>query len=86
MNLSRAMMECLLATLSSYREVVNQTRLLLGYSRSHESIRKNILSEAKLMIEQEQKHLQQIENLDLPAKQAAEIAYTEGEKAKTLFV
>jgi hypothetical protein len=80
------MMECLLATLSSYREVVNQTRLLLGYSRSHESIRKNILSEAKLMIEQEQKHLQQIENLDLPAKQAAEIAYTEGEKAKTLFV
>jgi len=95
-SLSRAMMECLLASISSYREVVNQTRLLLGYSRSHESIRRTILSEAKFMIEQEQKHLQQIENLDLPEKQAAEIAYTEAdatyiklqkpEKAKKLEV
>jgi len=44
-SLSRAMAECLLASLSSYREVVNQTRLLLGHTRSHESIRKNVLSE-----------------------------------------
>ena len=78
-SLSRAMMECLLATLSSYREVVNQAKLLLGYSRSHESIRRTILSEAKLMIEHEQKHLQQIENLDLPEKEAAAISYTEAD-------
>ena len=78
-SLSRAKIECLLASLSSYREVVNQARLLLGYSRSHESIRKTILSEAQLMIEQEQKRLQQIENLDLPQKQAAEISYTEAD-------
>jgi hypothetical protein len=49
-SLSRAMAECLLASLSSYREVVNQTKLLLGHTRSHESIRKNVLSEAKLII------------------------------------
>ncbi|HOF03719.1 MAG TPA: UPF0236 family protein [Atribacterota bacterium] len=78
-SLTRAMMECLLATLSSYREVVNQTRLLLGYSRSHESIRRNILSEAKLMIGQEKKRLQQIENLDLPARKAPEVVYTEAD-------
>jgi len=78
-SLSRAMAECLLASLSSYREVVNQTRLLLGYSRSHESIRKNILSEAKLMIEHEQERLQQLENLDLPKKEAPEVAYTEAD-------
>ncbi len=36
-SLSRAMTECLLASLSSYREVVGQTKLLLGHTRSHES-------------------------------------------------
>jgi hypothetical protein len=76
-SLSRVMAECLLATLSSYREVVNQTKLLLGHSRSHESIRRTILSEAKLIIEQEQQRLQQLENLDLPEKEAAAISYTE---------
>jgi len=78
-SLSRAMAECLLASLSSYREVVGQTKLLLGHTRSHESIRKNVLTEAKLIIEHEQKHLQQIENLDLPEKQAADISYTEAD-------
>lgn len=78
-SLSRAMMECLLASLSSYREIVNQTRLLLGHTRSHESIRKNVLSEARLIIEHEQQHLKQIESLDLPEKQAAEISYTEAD-------
>ena len=78
-SLSRAMIECLLATLSSYREVVNQTKLLLGHNRSHESIRRTILSEANLIIEQEQKRLQQLENLDLPEKEAPEVAYTEAD-------
>ncbi len=78
-SLSRAMAECLLASLSSYREVVNQTRLLLGHTRSHESIRKNVLSEAKLIIKHEKQHLQQTENLDLPEKEAAEISYTEAD-------
>ena len=78
-SLSRAMMECLLASLSSYREVVNQTKLLLGHNRSHESIRRTILSEANLIIEQEQKRLQQLENLDLSGKEAPEVAYTEAD-------
>jgi len=78
-SLSRAMMECLLATLSSYREVVEQAQLLLGHSRSHESIRRNVLSEAKLIIEHEQQRLQQIENFDIPVQEAPEVAYTEAD-------
>ena len=40
---------------------------------------KNILSEARLIIEHEQKHLQQIENLAIPEKEAPEVAYTEAD-------
>jgi len=78
-SLSRAMMECFLASLSSYREVVRQAELFLGYSRSHESIRKSVLAEAKLLIEQENKKFQQTENLELPPKEAPEVAYTEAD-------
>ena len=78
-SLTRAMMECLLSTLSSYREVVGQARLLLGHARSHESIRRNILSEAKLIIEHEKERLQQIENFVLHKRQAPEVAYTEAD-------
>jgi len=78
-SLSRAMIECFLASLSSYREVVGQLELLLGHSRSHESIRQNILSEARLIIEHEQKHLQQIENLAIPEKEAPPVSYTEAD-------
>ena len=78
-SLSRAMIECFLASLSSYREVAGQLELLLGHSRSHESIRKNILSEARLIIEHEQKHLQQIENLAIPEKEAPPVSYTEAD-------
>jgi len=78
-SLSRAMIECLLTTLSSYREVVRQSELLLGHSRSHESIRKSILTEAKLIIEHEKERLKQLENLDLSPKQAPEVTYTEAD-------
>jgi len=78
-SLSRAMIECFLASLSSYREVVGQLELLLGHSRSHESIRRNILSEARLIIEHEQEHLQQIENLAIPEKEAPPVSYTEAD-------
>ncbi len=78
-SLSRAMIECFLASLSSYREVVGQLELLLGHSRSHESIRRNILSEARLIIEHEQEHLKQIENLAIPEKEAPPVSYTEAD-------
>jgi hypothetical protein len=78
-SLCRAKMECLLATLSSYREVVEQARSFLGHARSHESIRRNILSEAKLMIEHEKERLQQLENLDISAKEAPDVVYTEAD-------
>ena len=57
--------------------------LLLGHSCGHESIRQNILSEAKLIIEHEKDELQRIENLKTPGKEASEVAYTE---ADTTFI
>ena len=60
-SLSRAMIECFLSTLSSYREVVGQARRLLGNFHSHESIRRGVIKEGKLIIENQEKKLRQIE-------------------------
>ena len=78
-SLSRAMIECFLSTLSSYREVVKQAQLLLGNFHSHESIRRGVIKEAKLMIENQEKKLKQIENLDYPDKEAPATAYLEAD-------
>ena len=78
-SLCRAKIECFLSTLASYREVVNQARLLLGNFHSHESIRRGVIKEAKLMIENQQKKLRQIENLDYPDKEAPDTAYIEAD-------
>jgi hypothetical protein len=78
-SLCRAKIECFLSTLASYREVVIQARLLLGHFRSHESIRKGVIKEAKLMIENQEKKLKQIENLDYPDKEAPDTAYIEAD-------
>ena len=61
-SLCRARIEYFLASLSSYREVVTQARLLLGNFRSHESIRRGVIKEAKLIIENQKKKLQKIRN------------------------
>jgi len=63
-SLSRARIECFLSGLSSYREVVTCARLLLGNFRSHEAIRQSVLKEGKLLLENQEKKLRQIENLD----------------------
>lgn len=68
-----------MASLSSGWEVVGQAKFLLGHSRSHESIRHSILTEAKLGIAQEERRLQQTENLDFPAKEAPDVFYTEAD-------
>jgi len=78
-SLSRAMIECFLSTLSSYREVVKQAQLLLGNFHSHESIRRGVIKEAKLIIENQEKKLKQIENLDYPDKEAPATAYLEAD-------
>jgi hypothetical protein len=78
-SLSRAMIECFLSTLSSYREVVNQARLLLGNFRSHEAIRRSVIKEGKLIIENQEKKLKQIENLNDPDKEAPATAYLEAD-------
>jgi len=46
----RAKIECFMASLSSYREVVEGIRLLIGCPRSHESIRQTVIKEAELII------------------------------------
>jgi len=78
-SLSRAKIECFLASLSSYREVVEGIRLLIGCHRSHEAIRQSVIKEAKLIIENQEKRLKQIENLNYPDKDAPPIAYLEAD-------
>jgi hypothetical protein len=78
-SLCRARIEYFLASLSSYREVVGQAQLLLGNFHSHESIRRGVIREAKLIIENQEKKLKQIENLDYPDKEAPDTAYMEAD-------
>ena len=78
-SLSRAMIENFLSSLSSYREVVTQAKLLLGSFRSHEAIRQSVIKEGSLIIENQKKKLKQIENLDYPDKEAPDTAYLEAD-------
>ena len=78
-SLSRARIEDFLSSLSSYREVVTQARLLLGNFRSHEAIRQSVIKEGSLIIENQKKKLRQIENLDYPDKEAPDTAYLEAD-------
>ncbi len=76
-SLPRARIECFLSGFSSYREVVEGIRLLIGGPRCHEAIRQSVLKEGKLIIENQEKKLRQIENLDYPDKEAPDTAYVE---------
>jgi hypothetical protein len=78
-SLSRARIENFLSSLSSYREVVTQARLLLGNFRSHEAIRQSVIKEGSLILENQKKKLKQIENLDCPDKEAPDTAYLEAD-------
>jgi hypothetical protein len=78
-SLCRARIEYFLASLSSYREVVKQAQLLLGNFHSHESIRRGVIKEAKLIMENQEKKLKQIENLNYPDKEAPATAYLEAD-------
>jgi len=73
------MIENFLSSLSSYREVVTQAKLLLGNFRSHEAIRQSVIKEGSLIIENQKKKLKQIENLDYPDKEAPDTAYLEAD-------
>ena len=78
-SLSRARIECFLSGFSSYREVVEGIKLLIGGPRCHEAIRQSVLKEGKLLIENQEKKLRQIENLDYPDKEAPDTAYLEAD-------
>jgi hypothetical protein len=65
-SLSRARIECFLSALSSYREVVEGIGLLIGGPRCHEAIRQSVIKEGKLIIENQEKKLRQIEKQMLP--------------------
>jgi len=78
-SLIRAKIECFLSSLSSYREVVIQARLLLGNFRSHESIRKQVIKEAKLIIEKQKRRLQKIINLEYKEGNPPDTAYIEAD-------
>jgi len=78
-SLSRARIECFLSGFSSYREVVEGIRLLISGPRCHEAIRQSVLKEGKLIIENQEKKLRQIENLNYPDKEASDTAYMEAD-------
>ncbi len=78
-SLIRARIECFLASLSSYREVVGQARLLLGNFHSHESIRRRVIKEAKLIIENQKRKLRKIRNLEYPEGHSLDTAYLEAD-------
>jgi len=78
-SLCRARIEYFLASLSSYREVVTQARLLLGNFRSHESIRRGVIKEAKLIIENQKRRLQKIINLEYQEGNPPDTAYIEAD-------
>jgi len=78
-SLSRARIECFLSGFSSYREVVEGIGLLIGGPCSHEVIRQSVLKEGKLIIENQEKKLRQIENLNYPDKEAPDTAYMEAD-------
>jgi hypothetical protein len=79
-SLCRAMIECFLSTLSSYREVVGQAQLLLGNFRSHESIRQGVIKEAKRLIENQKRKLQKIINLEYRKGNPPDTAYMEADE------
>jgi hypothetical protein len=79
-SLSRARIECFLSGFSSYREVVEGIRLLIGGPRCHEAVRQSVLKEGKLLLENQEKKLRQIENLDYPDKEAPDTAYMEADE------
>jgi len=58
---------------------VNQARLLLGHFRSHESIRKQVIKEAKLIIENQKRKLQKIINLEYKEGNPPDTAYMEAD-------
>jgi hypothetical protein len=78
-SLSRARIECFLSGFSSYREVVEGVRLLISGPRCHEAIRQSVLKEGKLIIENQEKKLRQIENLNYPDKEAPDTVYLEAD-------
>jgi len=78
-SLSRARIECFLSGFSSYREVVEGIRLLIGGPRCHEAIRQSVIKEGKLIIENQEKKLRQIENLNYPDKEAPDTTYMEAD-------
>ena len=78
-SLSRTRIECFLSALSSYREVVEGIELLIGGPRCHEAIRQSVIKEGNLIIEDQEKKLKQIENLNYPEKEAPDTAYLEAD-------
>lgn len=56
-SLSRARIECFLSGFSSYREVVEAIKLLIGGPRCHEAIRQSVIKGDNLIIENQEKKL-----------------------------
>lgn len=79
-SLMRAQIEIYLASLSPYRKVAEQTELIGGYKRSHESIRQSVIREAERIVAHQEKSLEKIRNLDYKGEEKThEIIYVESD-------
>ena len=85
-SLSRSKMEMFIASLDTYRGAQENVRLLLGITRSHESIRQSILKEADQIIRYQTSELEKTKHLeDKPQKPLSDIAYLETDSAFVRF-
>ena len=85
-SLSRSKMEMFIASLDTYRGAQENIRLLLGITRSHESIRQFILKEAEQIISHQTSQLEKTRHLeDDPQKPLSDIAYLETDSAFVRF-
>lgn len=79
-SLSRAKIEMFIASMDTYRGARENAWLLLGISRSHESIRQSVLREARQILAHQAHELGKIRHLEgLPKNPLSDIAYLEAD-------
>ena len=85
-SLSRSKMEMFIASIDTYRGAQENVKLLLGITRSHESIRQSVLKEAEQIIRYQTSQLEKTKHLeDKSQKPLSDIAYLETDSAFVRF-
>lgn len=81
-SLSRAKIEMLISTITTYRGTKKNVELLTGYTRSHEAIRQSVIKEAKRIIAHQHHSIEKTRRLEDKEENftvANDIAYVESD-------